>query len=162
VTLGAWYGGSHVLWRHDSSAALARASAARSESDPAFAAARPVLSAAAAAAGLARAHAGRQVMALTDDIGRLAGILTRLMIQSGETQRLRIWCRLERSQIGKACGVTAETVQAWESGIAEPTPAQALAWLDCLSRGPRTVPMGIEGGTPVWAMNGHAEPVGAR
>lgn len=36
------------------------------------------------------------------------------------------------SMLGKMCGVSAETIYAWEKGTLEPTPTQALVWLGVL------------------------------
>ena len=93
---------------------------------------------------------------LTDDTARLAMIQVRLLVMDGSVQRLRQITGLTHGQLGKACGVTGEQVDAWERGIAEPSAAQAIAWLDTLTRSiGRTPQMGFarngEKHQPAWS-----------
>lgn len=38
----------------------------------------------------------------------------------------------EDGRLAKLCGVTSETIRAWESGALDPTPTQAITWLTTL------------------------------
>jgi DNA-binding transcriptional regulator YiaG len=111
-------------------------------------------------------------MPLNDDVARLTSATVRLLVHSGELKQMRQFTISHRGEIGlpvsliaKACGVSAATVQSWESGFSEPTTAQALAWLDVITKHlPRSPVMGFApAGTPhapAW-VNGHAEPADA-
>jgi DNA-binding transcriptional regulator YiaG len=105
-------------------------------------------------------------MALNDDVARLTTATIRLLVHSGQLKRMRQIIISHRGEIGlptsviaKACGVSTATVQSWEDGFSEPTTAQALAWLDVITRHlPRSPVMGlVPEGTPfapAWT-NGH-------
>jgi DNA-binding transcriptional regulator YiaG len=93
---------------------------------------------------------------LTDDTARLAMIQVRLLVMDGSVQRFRALAGLSHGQLGKACGVTAAEVDSWERGVSEPTPGQALSWLDALTRAiGRTPQMGLtrngEPYAPAWS-----------
>lgn len=72
-------------------------------------------------------------MPMTDDLSRLASIVTRDLVLSGRARAIRQQTGLSLSELGKASGVTAELVGLWESGKAAPTTQQALAWLSLLT-----------------------------
>ena len=71
-------------------------------------------------------------MAVVDDVQRLTSIVTRLMVADGVPTRLRQRAKIDASALGKACGVSASVITGWESGLAEPSTAQSLAWLSTL------------------------------
>jgi DNA-binding XRE family transcriptional regulator len=71
-------------------------------------------------------------MALQDDITRLTSIVVSLHRVQLLAQVLRRSVPITPSELGKLCGVTAETMLAWERGELQPTTQQALAWLTVL------------------------------
>jgi transcriptional regulator with XRE-family HTH domain len=79
-------------------------------------------------------------MPLTDDITRLTSVVVRMLVAEGTPTRLRQRTKLDLSQVGKACGVSASVVGSWEDGVAQPTTQEALAWLTLLyDRQPSTM-----------------------
>ena len=72
---------------------------------------------------------------LTDDLGRLALVQTRLLVLTGMATQLRRQARLDAPALGKLCGVSGAVVWQWESGQMEPSPGQALAWLSAVTGG---------------------------
>jgi hypothetical protein len=94
-------------------------------------------------------------MSLNDDMARLTDILVALHTEQEPTALGGTVRRAERlrygafgmaadsaSRLGKLCGVTAETVVAWEQGKLRPTTGQALAWLSALHQSPPLDPAG--------------------
>jgi DNA-binding transcriptional regulator YiaG len=71
-------------------------------------------------------------MALQEDLARLTAVVANLHRVNGLAERLRRSARLEASEVGKLCGVTAATIFAWERGELEPTTNQALTWMSVL------------------------------
>jgi transcriptional regulator with XRE-family HTH domain len=70
-------------------------------------------------------------VALQDDVTRLTAVVVRLVQLTGQAEALRRAGGLaEVSQVAKAAGATPAQVFMWERGEAQPTTAQALAWLD--------------------------------
>ncbi len=72
-------------------------------------------------------------MASTDDIARTVAIVAAGHVVSGEARNMRLAAGLSLGEVGKATGVTADTVAMWETGTARPTTQQALAWLSLVT-----------------------------
>lgn len=88
-------------------------------------------------------------MATTDDIARLTAVLVRQAQQNGEAAALRRTSGLEASAIGKACGVSAGQVMAWEAGYAQPTTSEGIAWLSILWNSQKSNAVRWNGDRPV-------------
>jgi DNA-binding transcriptional regulator YiaG len=66
----------------------------------------------------------------SEAIEQITKILIRQHIgPGGKAEALRHLSGLPASAIGKHCGVSAETVFAWEAGTVTPTTAEGLRWL---------------------------------
>lgn len=80
-------------------------------------------------------------MSLSDDLARLTYVVTAAHVRSGTARQLHAETPLPTSEVAKACGTTAETVESWLDGTSVPTTGQALAWFDTLYRSlPRSTP----------------------
>ena len=70
-------------------------------------------------------------MAQSDDIARLVAWQVS-QVQGGAAALMRQRTGQPASHVAKACGITPDLLYMWETGLAQPTTGQALAWFDFL------------------------------